>query len=265
MNLFILLNYMINHKIYKPKEINFNDIVYENIKGSENRKCSFIKYQSKNRLLFQTCELYNINLPVKKEYYYELDIPLRGKSYEKVNELVNFFGKLDEKIISIGKQNINNWFNNNDIKYKSIIRYNTEEECNFIKIKITPSTKIIYNNNIIKPNQIKKDTSLRMILECYAIWITDIGFGIYLKPLLIEQNDLEKINLEFRPESPDENDILDTEIEDISIIVSSNKNVLESNFDREYADEYGNNTIINTFSSEKIDDSPKINLEITNS
>jgi hypothetical protein len=205
--------------IYKIREINLENLIYSDIQGKNNRKCSFIKYGN-NRLLFQTCELYNVNKATKKDDYFELDIPLYGKSISKTEDIIKFFKDLDKRNILQGNEKKSSWFNDNeDIKYKSIIRLseNIDSEIfanGFIKIKIVPhSTKIVYNNKIITPDKIKEDTYIRLILECYALWITDNGYGLYMKPIMIEQTDIIHENIEFRPDSPDDNiynDILDT-------------------------------------------------------
>jgi hypothetical protein len=290
--------------IYKIKEINLDNINYGNVQGKNNRKCCFIKYNNKDRLLFQTCELYNINKPIKKNDYYELDIPLYGKSINKTNAIIDFFNKLDQKNSSHGKQHINEWINGYEhIKYKSIIRKSTNENSEvfangFIKIKIVPhTTRILYNNKIISPDKLKSDTHIRLILECYALWITDKGFGLYMRPLMIEQKDIIHENIEFRPDSPDSpdehiyNDMLDTEMEDnISKVIKDNTNVdvLESHIDEEsvinntnknleeesviinntkkYLDEYSNNPTVtdnylgNIVSDSNDDDSETIHL-----
>lgn len=177
---------------YKIRDINLDNILYSEVKGSNDKKCIFLSYddpnKGKNRLLFQTTELFNINNLKKKKGYYELDLPIAGNSEKRINEFHKFLLSLDDKFVMDGRNNSNEWFTDKDnIVYKSIIRTSsTDEEIynkGIIRLKLidTPAfkTRITRNGNtVIHPSDIRKNSLIKIILECYALWISEDGYGL---------------------------------------------------------------------------------------
>ncbi len=214
-------------KPYRIDQIDMDRIRYSEVKGQGNRRCVFLRYDDPQRgeekLRFQTTELFNTNDVVSKGSLWELDVPLYGKSVRKTEKLIDFLRKLDEKFVSDGRENLKEWFGNNrNIRYKSIIRTSYEPDeytvNGMIKLKIgtaksSEATDVTLNGRqSIDASQIKGNSHLKMILECNALWLTDEGFGLYLKPLLIDYRPIADIKF---LEDSDEDDIpiYDTEME----------------------------------------------------
>ena len=220
-------------KPYRISDINFDNIVYSNLKGGKNKKVVYIKYDDNkinHKLTFQTTSLLNTDDIKKKNGFYELDIPLYGKSSNKVNQLIKFFKNFDKKLINDARVNSNKWFEGiKNITYKSIIRTSSKKgehyDNGIIRIKISENSTskpliLDKDGNAIDLDSIKKNSYIKMILECYAIWITENGFGLYLKPLVLSVTPIEKViyKYELLEDSEEENDneviedVLDTEV-----------------------------------------------------
>lgn len=207
-------------KTLRISQIDLNKISYESIRGKD-KKYIPINYDGiGNKLIFQTPLLMSNSLPVKNDDYYELDIPLYGKSHRKVDKFVKLLRQLDMKFINDVKQHAKKWFQEKSkIRYKSIIRdindNNRIYENGLIKIKILPTyngTIVIQNGKEIEPNDLVNHSQIRLILEVRALWLSDEGFGLYLKPLVIEQQVIKKYQFSFIEDSDSDSDILDTEI-----------------------------------------------------
>jgi len=209
------------------KHIDLNKINLSPMQNLNTKKIIKLLYEN-NRFLIQTPELFFINNIITKNNITEFLVPLSCIFSDKNPLLVNFFKQIDQYLIKSGQLNIKKWFNENDsnIKYKSIIRTNTEN-CLYkngaIKIKFNNNNKnlkILYNNNIINNNNIKSGLPLKskvkLVFELY-IWINNIGYGILIKPLLLSFKDIENISLIEDSDDDNDNDndidILDTEIE----------------------------------------------------
>jgi hypothetical protein len=213
-------------KPYRISDIDFDKIIYSPIKTGKNKNVVYLKYdhEKKTNLTFQTPSLFNSEDFKKKNGFYELDIPLFGKSTNKVDELHTFLKDLDNKIIQDGRKNHKTWFNDlKNITYKSTIRSTTIKDDMYkngvLRIKINDrsnDTTILVNNEgkSISLNDIKPNTYIKMILECYAVWITDNGFGLYLKPILLSVNQIKTISYKYEllDDSDEEIDVMDTEI-----------------------------------------------------
>lgn len=207
-------------KTLRISQIDLNKISYEPARGKQ-KKYVPINYDGiGNKLVFQTPLLLCNNSPVKNDDYYELDIPLYGKSHRKVDKFVKLLKQLDMKFINDVKHNAKKWFEEkNKIRYKSIIRdindNNRIYENGLIKIKLLPGyngTVVMQNGKEIEPNELVSYSQIRLILEVRALWLSDEGFGLYLKPLVVDQQVIKKYQFSFIDDSDSDSDILDTEI-----------------------------------------------------
>jgi len=227
----------------KIDEIDFDNIVYSDIKSNSKKTVVFLKYKQKNRIVnfaIQTPSLLNINKSFKNSNNIssDLDVPLYGKTESKVNKMVSFFNNLDDKIIYDAKINSSSWFNNfeiNQINYQKIIRESTDKRFNkgTIKVKIIDNfdfkTQIQINNQVkINEEDIPKNSWVKMILEIHAIWINKNGFGLFLKPIIISFEPIEIIKkYRFLDDSEDEvENVIDSEN---SIFIRNDKNNDEFN------------------------------------
>ena len=220
---------------FKISDINFDNIVYKNIKSNSKKTVVFLKYKKGNslrNLAIQTPSLINVNSPVANNKHWDLDIPLHGKRNDKVNEFINFLKNLDKKIIYDARINSSNWFSNFDseeINYQEIIRSSDNKHFSngIIRIKLIKNNDFntiiqMCNRQNISINDIPKNSWIKMIIEIQAIWINKNGFGIFLKPVLVSFNPIEIKKYKFIEDSEDEvDDVIDS---DNSIFMVSNNN-----------------------------------------
>jgi hypothetical protein len=210
---------------YRFNEIDLNNIIYTDIKYNNKKTVIYIKYDDNNKfknLVFQTPSMISINNIQTKNNIFELDVPLVGKEQNKIDPFINFLNKLDKKIIKDAKNN-NKWFerfaNVKSMKYQKIIRESVDERNTngVIRLKLLRTddfeTLIQNNNTKINIEEINKDSWLKCILEIYAIWINNNGFGVFIRPILLSFTPCMKIayNYKMIDDSEDEGgNVLDT-------------------------------------------------------
>ncbi len=223
-------------KPFKIEEIDLDKIKFTDIKSNSKKTIVYIKYDNGvqlSNLVFQTPSLYNINKPIFKNNNYELDVPLHGKYDEKVSEFINFLELLDKKIIeeaSLNHKWFNNFTKNNKIKYQKSIRESSDSKYSngMIKVKLIKSnkfqTKIMQDEEVISIKDIEDDTWIKMILEVYAIWINDNGFGLFTRPILtsFKKDELSTYNYELVDDSDEIDDIIHTVNNDNSVFIKAN-------------------------------------------
>lgn len=241
---------MEENKIYLLNQIDLNKILYSKVNEMNEKKLIHIFYEkSGQKLLFQTPQLLNIFDIEKNQYFNELILPLYDCNF-KVPLLIKFLKDLDSKFIDNAKINKNEWFKNmSAIRYKSLIKNlytatsqgntnsvstkDTEKYCKngLLKLKITNGVKIMENNNEIKLEDLKKGNFIRLIIELHAVWVSKDVFGVYLKPVMIEQiqnkvmnfiddrEDITEINY-LETEANSEDEYIDRH--DLSMVLKSN-------------------------------------------
>ena len=224
---------------YKLEDIDVNRLVYTKTKITPNKKILFIKYKELNNklknLVFQTPTLVNLHKPNIKDGYAEIDVALEGKQDSKLLRLFNFIDNLEKKIKNDAQFYANEWFNlsnNSNINFQKIIRESSENPRGILKLKLINNndfeTELSLckinnnnNNNKIKFDDIPENCWVKMLLECYAIWINnDNDFGVFLRPILASFSPREKLNYKYEfikdedsQSSDDENSFIpDTEI-----------------------------------------------------
>lgn len=222
-------------KPFKVEEINFDNLKFTDMKSNSKKTIIYIKYDDNkelSNLVFQTPSLYNINKPFFKNDTYELDIPLHGKYDDKVDEFINFLNNLDKKIINEASRN-HKWFNNftknNKIKYQKTIRdaSSSEYKNGMIKVKLIKTnkfhTKIQQEDEIIDIKNIEDNTWIKMILEVYAIWINENGFGLFMRPILLslKKDENSTYNYQLMDDSDEIDDIIHTVNNDNSIFIKA--------------------------------------------
>ena len=212
---------------FKFNNIDFNKIVYPKDRSNEKKKIILIKYNDKGKLknfVFQTPTLLNIGKAQMFNGYYEIELALVGKEKDRIDNFIDFFYELENKIKLDAKSYASNWFNitdeNQTINFQKIIRESEDYPTGTIKIKIIKNNDfetVLQQNNSKKINvdSIHEDCWAKMILECYAIWInSNNDFGIFLRPILISFTSKETYNYKFIEDSDEgeEFDVPDTEI-----------------------------------------------------
>ena len=209
----------------KLSEIDFDNIVYKDIKSNSKKTVVFLKYRKKNSLknfVIQTPTFLNINEPIQNKTHWDLEIPIFGKKEKKVEEFADFFNKLDDKIMYDARIHSSKWFGNFDIQeinYQKTIREsdNKKFKNGTFKVKILNNvdfkTMIQLNNSQkITMEQVPRNSWVKMIFEIQALWINKNGFGIFLKPILISFTPIEIQVYKFLEDSEDEiEDVIDSE------------------------------------------------------
>jgi hypothetical protein len=183
---------------YIITNINFNNLVYSKCKERKNKKVIYVKYQDRdkmNNFVFQLPTILNVGDFTETNNILEIDFPLYCKDTHKNNILINFFNNLDKKIISDAKLNSRQWFGDiSSSKYQSIIRKtnsnNKFTKNGFLRLKIlkTPDfeTHIRINNKRNNFSNVKSPCWTKILLEFYAIWINENGFGGYFRPIILD-------------------------------------------------------------------------------
>lgn len=256
---------------YKFEDIDLNKIKYTSVKSNSKKTVVYLKYLDNNKLknlVFQSPSLFNINKPIKKNNFYDLDIPLKAKTPSKTKEFINFLNNVDHKVIKDATKNTS-WFNNlkhtDQVKYQKIIRYGNDKYPQMIRLKIISTNDFetlvqINNKKNIDTENIPQDCWTKVIFEIYAIWINNDGFGIYIRPILISlsPNTKTEYNYNLLEDSDDMDDIINT-VNDNSIFIKSEPievdnttSVLElpSNENDNYYEEISEETPINSASSD---------------
>jgi len=197
---------------YKISSINFDNIVYKKTKMINKTKIIFLKYKENklNNFVIQLSNLYNNKVLKSNEIEYNI----------KNDKLIDFFNNLDDYIIEESKKHIE-WFNHLDdissINYQRIL-HTDEDNNNYLKLKLFNSdeltTKLIINDEIQKnfDNLQDIDSTSKIILEFFGIWIKSNTFGLFLRPIIILINYNETFHYNYKfVENSDESDDKDND------------------------------------------------------
>ena len=195
---------------------NIKDIKFDNIKfiPSGNRKNIMLRYlhnNKQNKFFIQTPELVLSNIE-SDDSITILYFDLKYANSNRISSFINFLINLDKAIIQNAKAN-KNWFSSNNIKFKGLIRYNDLREP-YLKLKVKTSS--IYKLRVTSDRQsekcvfsdLKSYMKVKMIIDVNGLWINNDGFGIYLKPFIIDIRETYDLILN----NSSEEDIVDTEI-----------------------------------------------------
>ena len=206
----------------KISKINLNNIIYTKTKYSDDKKKKiiYIKYSDKKNdiknFVFQTPTLLNNKKPELVDGFYELEIPLITKREKNQNFFLHFLNKIDEKILYDANINSKTWFDiitEDNIYRQRIVRDSIEDQDSFIKIKIinTQGFKTIIrlnDNKNISVDEIPQFSWVKMILECYAITISNYGINLFVRPIIMSFNEriIENYKYKFIKDSDSDSD-----------------------------------------------------------
>lgn len=236
---------------YKINDINLDRIATK----EHHRKNKLIVkiYYKPNRsrhtdFLFQTPEIL-LKKSIKynnKKGNYELNIPFLGKKQTQIDKFLEFIVDLEKKVIEIIKKH-KEWFSNNNINFKSILRYpdSKDDLYKYIRLKIDSDTLITKKGSNIDLNNLQKDFYVKCILKVSFIYVKDSFATINIYPKLIDLRD-KKEDLKFASESENESSI------------DSNELTTES---EENNDENNKTSSINVNENENKNDNLDLNLE----
>jgi len=218
---------------------NVKDIKFDNIKfiPSGNGKSVMLRYlhnNKQNKFFIQTPELVLSNIE-SDDNITTLYFDLKSLNSNRISSFINFLINLDKTIIQNARAN-KDWFSSNNIKFKGLIRYNNSTEP-YLKLKVKSSS--IYKLRVTSDRQsekcvfsdLKPNMKVKMIIDVNGLWINNNGFGIYLKPFIIDIRETYDLILN----NSSEEDIVDTEIIDktetnsVLNFDTDNLNVTEAN------------------------------------
>ena len=199
---------------------NVKDINFDNIKfiPSGNGKSIMLRYLQNNRqnkFFVQTPELKISNIE-SDDLVTTLYFDLKTNNSAKVSSFINFLINLDRSIIQNARNN-KDWFSSSNIKFKGLIRYENSNDP-YLKLKVKNSS--LYKLKVTSDRQsergvfsdLKPNMKVKMIIDVNGLWVNNNGFGIYLKPYLIDIRETYDLILN----NSSEEDIVDTEIVDKS-------------------------------------------------
>ena len=259
-----------NSRVLRLQEINLNKINYFKIKNLDSKKQIYIDYENKP-LVFQCPTLLNDNLPIKiTDEYYELEIPLITQEKNKQNGLIDFFKNLDSKIVEDAHNNVNLWFNENNMSYffKTIVKDSEKYKKGVIKLKIIKTIKfesiLLENNKQININDVLKDWWVKLLLEIHSIIINNENktFYLFLRPHVFSFKDKQiKSNYNFLEDSDSNEEIPDSDINNLFLKQTKNNKSNEKqtssqiNYNLKQLDIMEKNNLSLTSSENKILDS----------
>ena len=211
---------------YKISEIDVSNICYTDIKNNSKKTIIYIKYMDNHKLknlVFQTPTLISNNMIQCKNNIFELDVPLIGKDQSKTTDFIDFLNRIDKKIVKDAKLN-NKWFerftNIKTMKYQKLIR-TTSDNGGAIRLKLLRTddfeTIVQQNNKRIKIEEIGRECWLKSILEIYAIWINENGFGLFIRPILINVKPCMKLLYDYKFADESEGEEERDEVDDIEV------------------------------------------------
>jgi hypothetical protein len=216
-------------KPFRISEINLDNIIYSNPVVEDEKQNILLKYKhnyKRQQFIIQTPELICLSSPILKNNIYEINIDLQAKSSKKINNLLDFINRLDNKMEKLGENN-NDWFNNKKGIYRKIIRDDSEHPNGILKLKVKKNNipkylKVTKNKQTETAilSDMKDGYKIKLVIDVFGLWIrkkNDIYYyGIYLKPVLIDyREDVEEISFieDSDSDSDNINELLDTEYE----------------------------------------------------
>ena len=191
---------------YKINDIDLNNIVFKKTKSiSSNKKIIFLKYKDKkiNNFVIQLSKIKNNAINNQNE----IDFVIDNENYTE------FLENLDNFIVTKASQN-HAWFDHLDdissMNYQRILR-----DDNSIRLRLCNNkdlvTQLIINDDIVSnfDDIFSDESTTKMILEVYAIWIKSNSFGLLLRPVNISMKIKEKLeyNYKFLEDSDDESNV----------------------------------------------------------
>jgi len=252
------------NKPYNTKDINLNSIIFSKLIDNSSRRSILTKYNKNNKFtkfLIQTPEVKILDIYNNNNNITILIISLEDKNPKIIN-FIKFWGLLDNHIINNAKNNTS-WFFTNDVKFKGSIRTDNEYNVPYMKFKmktnILNNIKVSYDKQSQPKNfsDLEKNQTIKLVLDIYGLWINKIGFGIYMKPIVIDIRANNEITLN---ESSDDNDMIDTEINPVSEMSVLNLNTETNQADENICSEIDSYTHLIEL---EIEDLPIINNTIS--
>ena len=225
---------------FNVKDINFDNIKFIPSGNGKSIMLRYLQNNKQNKFFVQTPELKISNIE-SDDLVTTLYFDLKTNNSGRISSFINFLINLDKSII-LNARNNKDWFSSSNIKFKGLIRYENSNEP-YLKLKVKNSS--LYKLRVTSDRQsergvfsdLKPNMKVKMIIDVNGLWINNNGFGIYLKPYLIDIRETYDLILN----NSSEEDIVDTEIvdktetnsimnleTDANIVTETNSVVIES-------------------------------------
>jgi hypothetical protein len=213
---------------YLPEQISVTDIKASPLMSNGPKRYSLLSMGKKEQIVFQT-PLFEKAMEMNKydgynDCYYVIPDNSDGKN------MIEFILSLEKQIIDIIYKNKTSFFPNVDnVTFRSLIKTfvdnDDDSESKVIKFKIPNDTKTYVSEvetleHLADATREKSsvqqigDGHIRMIVNVAAIWLTDTMFGLYLKPICIEEVRIVSYEFEFQNGSCSIVNYIDSEIRD---------------------------------------------------
>jgi hypothetical protein len=189
-----------------PEQVNINLIQTSSIMYNNSKKYSMLSYEMNKGIretLFIQSPLFNSIVEVEKyndyvEMYFMIPQDQNGIKF------INFIDNIEQRLIQLAFENKANWFKNKEnIKFRSVIK-NLDDDNNNKVIKFRMpyniKTKRIFVDSLDNLNSSDSEMinisdiddmigqgQVRLIINVNAIWFTDDMFGLYLRPVYVEE------------------------------------------------------------------------------
>lgn len=280
-----------------PEQVNLEEIRASSLMYNNGKRYSLISFGNNRESLFIQTPLFDSILDADYfneygEYYFKINNDVNGQKF------IQFITELEKKIIGLAFENKSNWFNKQEnVRFRSILK-NLEvddktQEVKIIKFKIpfNTKTKRIYvdsldnlHSNDTENISIKEldEGNIRMIININAIWFTDDMFGLYLRPVYLEEiktceytfQDNTGVSLfidtETQPVQKQSVNVFNKIVETIKEEVNDKQNFIndqeynsenEKVIDNEHSDYESNNYNSNAYDLESDSDEEDLNIE----
>ena len=153
---------------YTIDQINVDNICYTDIKSTDKKTIVYLKYMDNNKLkniVFQTPNLLNVYNVKEYNSINSIDVPLKGKSENKIAKFVHFLNSIDNKIIKDAKNN-SKWFklfsHHKTMNYQKIIRDSEDPQYSdgVIRFKLLKTNDF---NTVVQLNNKKIDKMVKWV------------------------------------------------------------------------------------------------------
>ena len=232
-----------------PEQVNVSLLKTSSIMYNNSKKYSFLTYGLTNETLFVQSPIFEKIVEIQNyseytEYYFEVPKNKSG------NAFLTLIHGIEQRLIQLAFENKKNWFDSKEnVKFRTAIKsLEDDNDTKIIKLRFpyNVKTKRLHvesldvinsiDNEIISIKDISEGNT-RIIININAVWFTDDMFGLYLRPVYIEEikqceyqfqdqyNDSLFIDSEIVPQEK----TINKNVNNLNNMISSFKEELEQN------------------------------------
>lgn len=179
-----------------PEQINIESINASAIMYNSSKKYSLLTHKNRESIFIQSPIFENI-IEIKDyedytEYYFEIPNNSNGQKF------LSFINDVEQKLIKLAFENKANWFDGKEnVKFRSVIKNLDEYDSKIIKFRfpynIRTRCQYVESFDMISQGEFEnisiKDIqgNVRIVLNINAIWFTNDMFGLYIRPVYVEE------------------------------------------------------------------------------